>query len=136
MPAVSSAGPPVHPRSGRCCCASDFRNTRACKPKRSARTPTKLPRCRGLTRQAGAAVRGAAHSSMRGRRTQPNKRTAPISRYDAGAAAKMSERQVKTAVRVANVPAKAFEFAVESDAPPTWSVTLTPGLRCGARGVA
>jgi hypothetical protein len=48
----------------------------------------------------------------------------------------MSERQVKTAVRVANVPAKAFEFAVESDAPPTWSVTLTPGLRCGARGVA
>jgi hypothetical protein len=64
------------------------------------------------------------------------KRTAPISRYDAGAAAKMSERQVKTAVRVANVPAKAFEFAVESDAPPTWSVTLTPGLRCGARGVA
>jgi hypothetical protein len=31
----------------------------------------------------------------------------------------MSERQIKTAVRVANVPADVFEAAVESDDPPT-----------------
>jgi len=31
----------------------------------------------------------------------------------------MSERQIKTAVRVANVSVEDFEAAVESDAPPT-----------------
>jgi hypothetical protein len=38
---------------------------------------------------------------------------------EAAQSAGMSERQVKTAVRVANVPTDAFESAVESDAPPT-----------------
>jgi hypothetical protein len=49
-----------------------------------------------------------------------------ISRYDAGAAAKMSERQVKTAVRVANVPQEAFEAAVESEAPPSVTKLAEP----------
>jgi hypothetical protein len=50
-----------------------------------------------------------------------------ISRYDAGAAAKMSERHVEIAVRVANVPAEAFESAVESDAPPSVTKRAEPG---------
>ncbi|TBF29313.1 hypothetical protein [Rhizobium ruizarguesonis] len=42
-----------------------------------------------------------------------------ITRKDAAEAAGMSERQAKTAVRVANVPAEEFERQVESDTPPT-----------------
>jgi hypothetical protein len=42
-----------------------------------------------------------------------------ISRAEAGAAARMSAHQVKTAVRVARIPADEFEAAVESDDPPT-----------------
>lgn len=41
------------------------------------------------------------------------------SRYGAGHDAGMSDRQIKTAVRVANVPEPTFEAAVESPAPPT-----------------
>ncbi|MDH6275593.1 hypothetical protein M2311_005693 [Rhizobium leguminosarum] len=41
-----------------------------------------------------------------------------VTRKDAAEAAGMSERQAKTAVRVANVPAEEFERQVESDAPP------------------
>lgn len=41
------------------------------------------------------------------------------SRQEAGSEAGMSERQVKTAVRVASVPEEAFEAAVEGDDPPT-----------------
>ncbi len=41
------------------------------------------------------------------------------SEAQAGADAGMSERQIKTAVRVANVSVEDFEAAVESDAPPT-----------------
>jgi len=43
----------------------------------------------------------------------------PSSRKEAGDAAGMSDRQVKTAIRVANVPAEDFERQVESDTPPT-----------------
>lgn len=43
----------------------------------------------------------------------------PSSRSAAGADAGMSPRQVKTAMRVANVPADQFEKLVESDNPPT-----------------
>lgn len=43
----------------------------------------------------------------------------PPSQRQAGRSAGMSERQVKTAVRVANVPEPDFEDAVESDEPPT-----------------
>lgn len=42
-----------------------------------------------------------------------------ISRREAGEAAGMSDRQVKTAIRVANVPAADFEKQVESANPPT-----------------
>jgi hypothetical protein len=42
-----------------------------------------------------------------------------ITRKDAAEAAGMSERQAKTAVRVANVPTEEFERQVESDTPPT-----------------
>lgn len=41
------------------------------------------------------------------------------SRYGVGADAGMSERQIKTAVRVANVPLATFEEAVEAEAPLT-----------------
>lgn len=43
----------------------------------------------------------------------------PISQTKAGADAGMSERQIKTAVRVANVPDDVFEAAVESSPPAT-----------------
>jgi hypothetical protein len=43
----------------------------------------------------------------------------PVSQAQAGADAGMSERQIKTAARVANVPTEQFETAVESDEPPT-----------------
>ncbi len=43
----------------------------------------------------------------------------PRRRKEAGDAAGMSDRQVKTAIRVANVPAEDFERQVESDTPPT-----------------
>jgi hypothetical protein len=42
-----------------------------------------------------------------------------ISRAEAGSNAGMSERQIKTAVRVANVPADQFEKVVESETPAT-----------------
>lgn len=44
---------------------------------------------------------------------------APITRKEAGEAAGMSDRQIKTAIRVANVPAEEFERQVESNNPPT-----------------
>lgn len=45
--------------------------------------------------------------------------TGPTSQREAAEAAGMSERQEKTAVRVANVPEADFERAVESESPPT-----------------
>lgn len=49
------------------------------------------------------------------------KKDGPVhsSQREAADQAGMSERQVKTAVRVANIPEPAFEAAVESDEPPT-----------------
>lgn len=44
-------------------------------------------------------------------------------------AAGMSERQMKTALRVANVPDEDFEALVESDAPPSVSVLARKGTR-------
>ena len=41
------------------------------------------------------------------------------SQYEAGHSAGMGERQIKTAVRVASVPAEEFERAVDSEKPPT-----------------
>lgn len=43
----------------------------------------------------------------------------PISQHEAGIDAGMSERQIKTAVRVATVPPDEFEAALASDDPPT-----------------
>jgi hypothetical protein len=43
----------------------------------------------------------------------------PPTRSDAAREAGLSEHQAKTAVRVANIPAQAFERAVESETPPT-----------------
>jgi hypothetical protein len=45
--------------------------------------------------------------------------TVPKSQTQAGSDAGMSERQVKTAVRVANVPDDAFEAAIECECPAT-----------------
>ena len=48
-----------------------------------------------------------------------------LTRTDAAAAAGLSERQRKTALRVANVPEDLFEELVESDDPPS----VTPRLQ-------
>lgn len=53
----------------------------------------------------------------------------PVSQKDAGSRVGMSERQIKTAVRVANVPADRFERDVESDAPPTVTKLAEMGKR-------
>lgn len=70
-----------------------------------------IRRCGELLRQYDARPQNAAKQMAA---------TVPlISRADAGANAGLSERQVKTAVRVANVPAQEFEAAIESSNPPT-----------------
>jgi hypothetical protein len=45
--------------------------------------------------------------------------TGPVSQRQAGEAAGMSPRQIKTSVRVANVDADEFEREIESETPPT-----------------
>jgi hypothetical protein len=52
-----------------------------------------------------------------------------ISRTEAGASAGMSERQVKTAVRVANIPKPEFERLIESDNPPTVTALADMGRK-------
>jgi hypothetical protein len=68
-------------------------------------------RCGELLKQFDARPQNAAKQS--------GDVPALISRAEAGADAGMSTHQIKTAVRVANVPAEQFEHAVESDKPPT-----------------
>lgn len=56
----------------------------------------------------------------RGRPAENRDGTAPnYSQRQVGHDAGMSERQIKTAVRVANVPDERFETVVESEQPPT-----------------
>lgn len=57
----------------------------------------------------------------------------PSSRKDAGKNAGMSERQVKTALRVANVPEAEFERQVESRYPPTVSKLAEQGKKATPR---
>lgn len=54
---------------------------------------------------------------------------APTSRKEAGEAAGMSDRQIKTAIRVANVPAEDFEKQVESHNPPTVTALAEQGKK-------
>jgi hypothetical protein len=55
--------------------------------------------------------------------------TVPCSRKQAAEAAGLSERQRKTALRVAEVPKEEFEQKVESDDPPTVSVFAEIGTK-------
>jgi hypothetical protein len=55
--------------------------------------------------------------------------TGPVSRKQAAEKAGLSKRQQKTAVRVARVPGKAFEAAVESANPPTVTKLAKEGTR-------
>jgi hypothetical protein len=66
-----------------------------------------------------------------------------ISQREVARDAGMSDHQRVQAVRVANVPAKTFKAAVESEAPPSLAsseprapVILTLGLRCAVRTLA
>jgi hypothetical protein len=52
-----------------------------------------------------------------------------LTRKDAGEAAGFSDRQTKTALRVANIPAADFERQVESSKPPTVSKLAEQGKR-------
>ena len=56
-------------------------------------------------------------------------------RKSVGEAAGMSERQVKTAVRVASVPTEDFEKQVESATPPTVTALAQQGTKPAARPV-
>lgn len=53
----------------------------------------------------------------------------PLSRKDAASEAGMSERQQKTALRIANVPEREFEEQVESPKPPTLSQLASQGVK-------
>jgi AraC-like DNA-binding protein len=53
----------------------------------------------------------------------------PLSRKAAAETAGISPRQLKTMIRVANVPAEDFERQIESDAPPTITALAARGLR-------
>lgn len=53
----------------------------------------------------------------------------PSSRSEAGESAGMSERQIKTALRVANVPADDFERQVEGPTPPTVTALAKQGTK-------
>jgi hypothetical protein len=54
---------------------------------------------------------------------------AVLSQAAAGEQAGMSERQVKTAVRVANIPTEEFEAAIESVKPPTVTALAERGKK-------
>ena len=58
-----------------------------------------------------------------------------LTRKDAGEAAGMSDRQIKTAIRVANVPAEDFEKQVESANPPTVTALAEQGKKPSVRPV-
>lgn len=51
----------------------------------------------------------------------------PLSRKDAASEAGMSERQQKTAMRIANVPEREFEQQIEAPKPPTLSQLASQG---------
>ena len=63
------------------------------------------------------------------RTDQPSDGAVPRSQAEAGRQAGLSERQIKTAVRVANVPEADFEAAVESEAPPTVTALAEQGKK-------
>lgn len=76
------------------------------------------------TRITARAIRRAGEllqtfQSPGARTDQPTADVGPRSQLEAGTDARMSERQIKTAVRVANVPADDFEAAVDGEHPPT-----------------
>jgi len=52
-----------------------------------------------------------------------------LTRKDAGHNAGLSDRQIKDAIRVANVPEESFEDQVESDDPPTVTALANQGKR-------
>lgn len=59
----------------------------------------------------------------------------PSNRKEAAAEAGMSERQAKTALRVANVPADEFEEQVEGDNPPTVTALAKQGTKSAPKPV-
>lgn len=59
----------------------------------------------------------------------------PSSRKEAGEAAGMSDRQIKTAIRVANVPDEQFEKQVESKNPPTVTALAEQGKKAAPKPV-
>jgi hypothetical protein len=56
-----------------------------------------------------------------------------LTRKDAAAEAGLSEHQRKTALRIANVPEKEFDAAVESDSPPTVTALAEEGRQTAAK---
>ena len=69
-------------------------------------------------RRCGELV-AAMEKSQGGRPKKTGAATVPSLRAQATADAGMTSRQVKTALRVANVPTDLFDAQVDSDAPPT-----------------
>jgi hypothetical protein len=83
-------------------------------------------------RRAGQLLKTFQTGPKGGRPSRNGVGTAPVSQAQAANDAGMSERQCKTAVRVANVPAEIFEDAVESDEPPTVTKLAEMGKRAWA----
>lgn len=55
---------------------------------------------------------------------------APVTRTQAATDAGLSERQRKTALRIASIPADDFDYAIESQDPPTVTALATLGTQC------
>jgi hypothetical protein len=80
------------------------------------------------TRRCGELVK-TFQTGPKGGRPKNGNGTDPVSQREAAKDAGMSERQIKTAVRVANVPAETFDAAIESDNPPTITKLAEAGTK-------
>lgn len=102
---------------------------------RSLETMAQRIRARAV-RRAGELYKQIEPQRGGDRRSDQRDAAGPLmTRKQAAGDAGMSERQMKTAIRVANVPAERFEEWVESDAPPTLSQLAQQGTKPKARPI-
>jgi hypothetical protein len=80
-------------------------------------------------RRCGELLKALDRPEHCGRPSKNGDGSGPISVREAATEAGLSSRQQKTAVRVANVPARSFEKQIESDDPPSVPVLAEQGKR-------
>ena len=84
-------------------------------------------------RRMGELLKAIERPEQGGRPKKNGGGASPVSRASAARDAGLSRDQQKVAVRVANIPAKDFEQAVESDEPPTVTALAQMGKRPAAK---